>query len=264
ERRARIAAQRAVRMKDEFLATLSHELRTPLNAILGWAQILKLERTPTAENFQRGLEVIERNARAQVQLIEDLLDLSRIMSGRVRLDVQEVPVVDVVRAAIDSVEPTAATTGIRLETVLDPRGGTVAGDPGRLQQVLWNLLSNAIKFTPKGGKIQVLLQRVDSHIEVSVSDTGIGIPESFLPHVFDRFSQKDSSTSRKYGGLGLGLAISKQLIELHGGSLRAQSPGEGGGATFVLNLPLTILDRKDNVSPRIHPTQQMGSDDVLF
>ena len=252
ERSARMDAQKAMRIKDEFLATLSHELRTPLNAILGWAQVLRV-RAPSAEELQRGLEVIERNARSQSQMIEDLLDLSRIMAGRIRLDVHQVALMDVVRGAVDSLEPTAHTKGVRLESVLDPRGGLVSGDAGRLQQVFWNLLSNALKFTPKGGKIQVVLQRVNSHVEVSVSDTGIGIPTEFLPHVFERFVQKDSSSSRQYGGLGLGLAISKQLVELHGGSIHAKSLGEGQGSTFVVKLPMTIVDVGDN--QRIHPTR---------
>ncbi|HEY2819255.1 MAG TPA: PAS domain S-box protein [Casimicrobiaceae bacterium] len=261
ERSARIAAQRTARMKDEFLATLSHELRTPLSAILGWSEILKRQRTPKPEDFQRAVEAIERNARAQARLIEDLLDLSRILSGRLRLDVQQVPVIDIVRAAMDSAEPTAHTKGIRLESVLDPRGGVVSGDPSRLQQVFWNLLSNAIKFTPKGGRVQVLLQRVNSHIELSVSDTGIGIPANFLPHVFERFSQKDASTTRKYGGLGLGLAIAKQLSELHGGSLQAKSLGEGKGATFVVTLPLTIVEFEERMSGRAHPAQSLGKEE---
>ena len=253
ERGARMLAQRTARMKDEFLATLSHELRTPLNAILGWTQLLRTRVTPEAAEFQRGMEVIERNARAQVRLIDDLLDLSRIMAGRFRLDVQQVALLDIVKGAIDSIEPAAQTKGVRLESILDPQSVIVSGDPGRLQQVFWNLLSNAIKFTPKGGKVQVILQRVNSHIEFSVSDTGIGIPADFLPHVFERFSQKDSSTHREYGGLGLGLAISKQLVDLHGGSIQAKSMGEGHGATFVVTLPLIML-RKDTHEPtRVHP-----------
>jgi PAS domain S-box-containing protein len=264
ERSARMAAQRAARIKDEFLATLSHELRTPLNSILGWTHVLRIQGTPKPEDFQRGMEVIERNTRAQAQLIEDLLDLSRIMSGRIRLDVQQLAIAEVVQGAIESVEPTAQTKGVRLESILDPRGGTVSGDPGRLQQIFWNLLSNAIKFTPKGGKVQALLQRIDSHIEFSVSDTGIGIPASFLPYVFDRFSQKDTSTTRSHGGLGLGLAISKQLVELHGGSLRAKSPGEGQGATFIVHLPLTILETKAESANRVHPTHAAAEEPSLL
>jgi len=255
ERTARMEAQRIARMKDEFLATLSHELRTPLNAILGWTQVLQLPETDKrSESRLHGLQVIERNARAQVQLVDDLLDQSRILAGRMRLDVQRVVLVDVVRAAIESTQPAAQAKGVRLESVLDPRGGVISGDPGRLQQVIWNLLSNAIKFTPKGGRVQVLLERVNSHIEMSVSDTGVGIPLSFLPHVFDRFSQRDSTASRGYGGLGLGLSISKQLTELHGGTIQAKSPGEGQGATFTVQLPLMVLQDEPEPVPREHPT----------
>jgi PAS domain S-box-containing protein len=254
ERSARIEAQRAVRAKDEFLATLSHELRTPLSAILGWTQVLRRQGTPTPEDFQRGMETIERNTRAQAQLIEDLLDLSRIMSGRMRLDVQPVSVSDVARGAVQSAEPAAHAKGVRLESILDPHGGTVSGDPGRLQQIFWNLLSNAIKFTPRGGNVQVLLQRVDSHIEFSVSDNGAGIPRSFLPYVFDQFSQKDSSTTRTHGGLGLGLAITKQLVELHGGKVHAQSPGETHGSTFTVVLPLAIQGANTPIGVGSHPT----------
>ena len=254
ERNARLLAQRTARIKDEFLATLSHELRTPLNAILGWTQLLRSRGAVEPVDFSRAMEIIERNARAQVRLIDDLLDLSRIMSGRFRLDVQQVSLLEIVRGALDSIEPTAQTKGVRLESVLDPKSVIVSGDPARLQQVFWNLLSNAVKFTPKGGRIQVLLQRVNSHIEFSVSDTGIGIPAAFLPHVFERFSQKDSSTHREYGGMGLGLAICKQLVDLHGGSIQAKSMGEGHGATFVVTLPLIILGKERESNPRVHPT----------
>ena len=254
ERNARLLAQRTARIKDEFLATLSHELRTPLNAILGWTQLLRSRGAVEPVDFSSAMEIIERNARAQVRLIDDLLDLSRIMSGRFRLDVQQVSLLEIVRGALDSIEPTAQTKGVRLESVLDPKSVIVSGDPARLQQVFWNLLSNAVKFTPKGGRIQVLLQRVNSHIEFSVSDTGIGIPAAFLPHVFERFSQKDSSTHREYGGLGLGLAICKQLVDLHGGSIQAKSMGEGHGATFVVTLPLIILGKERESNPRVHPT----------
>jgi signal transduction histidine kinase len=253
ERNARMLAQRTARIKDEFLATLSHELRTPLNAILGWTQLLRSRGAPEPAELS-AMEIIERNARAQVRLIDDLLDLSRIMSGRFRLDVQQVSLGDIVRSALDSIEPTAQTKGVRLESVLDPQSLVVSGDPQRLQQVFWNLLSNAVKFTPKGGKVQVVLQRVNSHIEFSISDTGIGIPAAFLPHVFERFSQKDSSTNREYGGLGLGLAICKQLVDLHGGSIQAKSMGEGQGATFVVTLPLTILAKEKDPAARVHPT----------
>jgi PAS domain S-box-containing protein len=246
ERAARIEAQRTARMKDEFLAMLSHELRTPLNAILGWTQVLRLRaKSADGNEVQQALTVIERNARAQVQLIDDLLELSRILAGQVRLDVQRVALVDVIRSAIESSQPAADAKGVRLESVLDARRGVVSGDAARLQQVIWNLLSNAIKFTPKGGRVQVLLERVNSHIEVVVSDTGVGISPEFLPHVFGRFTQQDSTPGRKYGGLGLGLAISKQLVELHGGSIHAKSGGEGQGATFIVRLPLVLVEADD-------------------
>lgn len=258
ERNARMEAQRAVRMKDEFLATLSHELRTPLNAILGWTQILRRQSAKTVD-VDRGMEAIERNARAQVMLIDELLDLSRIISGRIRLDMQRVRMSEIVRGAIESIEPTAHTKGIRLESALDPGAAPVSGDPTRLQQVAWNLVSNAIKFTPSGGTVQVQLKQINAQIELTVRDTGIGIPADFLPHVFDRFSQKDSSSTRTHGGLGLGLAISKQLVELHGGTLTAESEGEGHGATFTVALPGTTLS--DYVEPAwLQPSHPSLSD----
>ena len=255
ERNARMAAQRATRMKDEFLATLSHELRTPLSSILGWTQILLKGLTTSPADQTRAIEVIDRNARAQVQLIDDLLDLSRIMTGKLRLDLQQVSMLDVVQAAIDSAAPTAAAKDIRLRSVLDPSRMTVNGDPSRLQQVVWNLLTNAVKFTPPGGQVQVLLQRVNSHIELSVSDTGIGIPASFIGQVFDRFSQRDGSSTRAHGGLGLGLAICRQLVELHGGTIRADSPGEGQGSTFSVELPISIMQGEAERA-RTHPTAE--------
>jgi PAS domain S-box-containing protein len=255
ERNARMAAQRSTRLKDEFLATLSHELRTPLSAILGWTQIL-LRADKGPEERKRAIEVIDRNARAQVQLIDDLLDLSRIMSGKIRLDLHQISFADVVRAAVDSAMPSAEVQGIRLKTILGASQDVVSADSGRLQQVVWNLLTNAIKFTPKGGQVHVLLQRVNSHLELSVSDTGIGIAADYLPHVFERFSQKDSSTTRMFGGLGLGLSISKQLVELHGGMIRVASQGEGKGATFCVQLPLSIIQLQDEKSERVHPTAE--------
>jgi len=266
ERSARMAAQRATRVKDEFLATLSHELRTPLSAILGWTQVLLRGESPKGpETHKRALEVIDRNARAQVQLIDDLLDLSRIMTGKIRLDLHQVSFTSIVEAAVDSAIPSADAKGIRLKAILGAGHDIVSADGARLQQVVWNLLTNAIKFTAKGGQIQVLLQRVNSHLELSVSDTGIGIPASYLPQVFDRFSQKDSTTTRAYGGLGLGLAICKQLVELHAGSIKAASQGEGKGATFSVQLPLSIVQAEAEFSPRIHPTveTQPGEDLAL-
>ena len=240
ERAARAEAERAGHIKDEFLATLSHELRTPLNAILGWANVLRADPADT-QGVAEGLAIIERNARAQNQIIEDLLDMSRIISGKVRLDVHRTDLAPIVEAAIETVRPAATAKGIRVQTVLDPAARPVSGDPNRLQQVFWNLLSNAIKFTPRGGRVQVLLERVNSHLEVSVIDTGKGIEADFLPHVFDRFRQADSSTTRQYGGLGLGLAIARQLIELHGGTVRVKSGGRDLGTTFIVSLPLTVL-----------------------
>jgi CheY-like chemotaxis protein len=240
ERIARTNAERASALKDEFLATLSHELRTPLNAIVGWTHVLR-NGTPETNVMREGLEVIARNARAQAQIVEDLLDMNGIMAGRIRLDVQPVDLAKVLNEALDSVRPTAEAKGVRLQPILDPNGGPVSGDPGRLQQVFWNLLANGIKFTPRGGKVQVILESVNSHLEVSVADTGEGIPTDFLPHVFDRFRQADASTTRRHGGLGLGLAISKQLVELHGGTIRATSAGANQGATFTVNLPLSAV-----------------------
>jgi signal transduction histidine kinase/ActR/RegA family two-component response regulator len=240
ERAARADMARVGRIKDEFLATLSHELRTPLTAILGWSKVL-LHKSADAATLTTGLEAIERNATAQARLIDDLLDMNRIISGKVRLDVQPTDVAQVVDAAIEAVRLSAEAKGLRLRKIIDPLAGPVSGDPNRLQQVAWNLMTNAVKFTPAGGRIDVVLQRVDSHLELSVSDSGVGIADEFLPLVFDRFSQADSSTTRVQGGLGLGLSIVKQLVELHGGSVRAFSDGPGRGATFVVTLPLTAL-----------------------
>lgn len=248
ERTARSHAERLSRMKDEFLATLSHELRTPLQAIQGWTTVLR-GHNPTIEDYRKGVEVIDRNARAQAQLVSDLLDMSRIISGKVHLDVQTLNLPDVVAHAIDSVRQAAEAKEIRLLPVLDSKIGRVRGDPHRLQQVIWNLLTNAIKFTPKGGRVQIVLERVNSHAEITVEDNGIGIASDFLPHVFDRFQQADSSTTRRYGGLGLGLSVVKTLVELHGGSVRVKSPGENQGSTFVVNLPIShIHDAKSEQS----------------
>ena len=252
ERAARSDAERASSMKDEFLATLSHELRTPLSAILGWAHALRSRRMD-ADELREGLEKIERNARVQAQLIEDLLDMNRIASGKVRLDVQSVQPVSFVEAAIETMRPAADVKGIRINRLLDPDAGPISGDPQRLQQIVWNLLSNAIKFTPKRGSVQVLLQRVNSHIEIAVADTGIGIDPEFLPHVFDRFRQADASTARNFGGLGLGLSIVKNLVELHGGTVRVQSAGAGLGTTFTVHLPITVVHREPGAEPRTHP-----------
>ena len=253
EQEARAEAEAASRAKDEFLAVLSHELRTPLNAVYGWANILKSGGIDEA-TAARGLDAIVRNANAQVQLIDDLLDVSRIVSGKMRLDVQHVDLASVVRAALDSMSPAAAAKGIRLQTALDPRAGPITGDPNRLQQVVWNLVSNAVKFTPRGGQIQVHLQRVNSHVELVVSDTGPGIGPELLPYLFERFRQGDSSTTRQHEGLGLGLALVKYLTELHGGIVSAYSLGSGKGATFTVKLPLTIAQTPTATEPGEHPT----------
>lgn len=262
ERAARAEAERASRMKEEFLATLSHELRTPLNAILGWTHLLTLE-DRTEEDLAKGIQTIERNARAQSQIIADLLDMSRVINGKVRLDVQRVSVAPIVQAAVDTVMPAAQARGVKLRMVLDPRAGPVSGDPNRLQQVFWNLLSNAVKFTARNQRVDVILQRVNSHIEVSVIDTGEGIAPEFLPHVFDRFRQADGSTTRRHGGLGLGLAIVKQLVELHGGTVRAKSDGLGKGATFSVLLPVSALHAEPALEEEWrHPTAAAARPDV--
>jgi PAS domain S-box-containing protein len=250
ERTARSEAERANRLKDEFLATVSHELRTPLNAILGYAQLLRLR--PIAADVAQGLEVIERNARIQAEIIADLLDMSRIISGKLRLDVQPVDLPQVIEAALETVRPAAQARDIRLVKTLDTLAGPVRGDANRLQQVVWNLLTNAVKFTPKGGRVHIVLSRVNSHVEIRVSDTGSGIAADFLPYVFDKFRQSDASASRKHGGLGLGLALVKSLVEMHGGSVRVNSPGEGQGATFVVELPVSAVQLV-NEAGRQHP-----------
>ena len=256
ERAARAEVDRVSRLKDEFLATLSHELRTPLSAILGWSRALLLKPADPA-SLERGLQAIARNALAQARLIDDLLDMSGIVSGKVRLEVQPIDLTSVIEAAIEVVRPSVDAKGIRLHQVLDPLAGMVSGDPNRLQQVVWNLLANAVKFTPREGRIEVLLRRVNSHAELIVRDSGIGIEAQFLPQVFDRFRQADSSTTRSHGGLGLGLSIARQLVVLHGGSIQAASEGLGLGATFVVCLPLTVLPAQPD---RAHPTTAATSD----
>ncbi|MEO7359741.1 MAG: ATP-binding protein, partial [Gemmatimonadaceae bacterium] len=253
ERMARSEAEFAGRMKDEFLATLSHEIRTPLNAILGWSHIM--QQTDKREDIQRGLEVIERNARAQSQIIEDLLDMSSIISGKIRLNAQRLNLADIVQDAVAAARPTADAKNLRLDSIIDPMHGVeVSGDTNRLRQILWNLISNAIKFTGKDGRVRVLLERVNSHLEISVIDTGEGIAPEFLPHVFDRFRQADASTTRRHGGLGLGLSIVRQLVELHGGSVRVTSQGLGHGTTFIVALPLIAVQTKSLVNvERQHP-----------
>ena len=225
-------------MKDEFLASLSHELRTPLNAILGWTQLLRMG-TVKAGELEHGLEVIERNANIQTQLIDELLDVSRIISGKMRLEMQPVRLPDIIEAALAVVAPMAKSKEIRIEQALDTSAGPVSGDPGRLQQVVWNLLTNAIKFTPPGGRIQIGLDRSRYEAEITIADNGAGIKPDFLPYVFDRFRQGDATTTRRHGGLGLGLSIVRQLVELHGGTVHVDSPGERQGSTFHVSLPLS-------------------------
>ena len=236
ERQARADVERTSQMKDEFLATLSHELRTPLTAILGWAQVLRRGSRDQAD-LHRGLQTIERNARAQAQLIEDLLDMSSIASGKVRLEMMSLAPAAIVAAAIDTVRPAAEAKQIRIERDFEPAPGMVAGDASRLQQIVWNLLTNAIKFTPTGGHINVRVQREGDQIAIAVRDSGIGIAAGFLDHVFERFRQADATTTRKHGGLGLGLSIVKHLVEQHGGTVSAASDGEGRGACFTVRLP---------------------------
>jgi PAS domain S-box-containing protein len=245
ERAARSEAERLGRMKDEFLATLSHELRTPLNAILGWATLLRRVKVGS-DDYVKGLETIERNARVQTQIIADLLDMSRIISGKVQLDVQPVDLHEVISAALDSVRPSADAKQLRVRATLDAKSGRIRGDAGRLQQVFWNLLTNAVKFTPAAGRIDIVLERVNSHVEVSIEDSGIGIKPEFLAFVFDRFRQADASITRRHGGLGLGLSIVKHLIELHGGTVRVKSPGEGQGSTFIVALPISVARASDS------------------
>jgi PAS domain S-box-containing protein len=245
ERAARGQAERLSASKDEFLALLSHELRTPLNAILGWTEILR-RASSTHADLEKGLVVIERNVRAQTQLVDDLLDMSRIISGQMRFDVQAVMPYAFVQGAIESARPAADARGVRLEAILDPAAGPVSADANRLQQVVWNLVSNAIKFTPRGGHVQVTLERVNSTIEICVTDSGIGIQPDFLPHIFERFRQADATTTRKHGGLGLGLSIVKQIVELHGGTVAANSDGEDKGATFRVKLPVAVSQWNPN------------------
>jgi PAS domain S-box-containing protein len=254
ERAARSEAERANHAKDEFVATLSHELRTPLNAVLGWAALLRKNAANPAE-IAKGIEVIERNARHQSQLISDLLDISRITAGKIRLDVQAVDVPLVVEGALEAVRPAAEAKGVRLDRVIETMDRVVMGDPGRLQQVVWNLLSNAIKFTPRDGRVQVVVSRVASYVQISVSDTGEGIDAELLPHLFERYRQADGSSSRRHGGLGLGLAIAKHLIELHGGSIHARSDGPGKGASFSILLPVRAAEPHD-AADGPHPLTQ--------
>jgi signal transduction histidine kinase/ActR/RegA family two-component response regulator len=251
-------AEESSRLKEEFLATISHELRTPLSAILGWARMLRLGQL-SDHNVAKALETIERNARAQAQLVDDLLDVSRIVTGKLRMDVRPSDPKAFIDAAVESVQPAAEAKGVRVQKVIDTGPVSIPGDPVRLQQIVWNLLSNAIKFTPRGGRVQIRSERVNSHLEIVVSDTGQGIAPEFLPHVFDRFRQADQKTSRQHGGLGLGLAIVRHLVELHGGTVSATSDGEGKGATFTVMLPVSPIYQLDVSGVRVHP----GARDLL-
>lgn len=241
ERAARAEAERISEMREIFLASISHELRTPLSAIFGWVKFLKRDGLDQAE-LRKGLDVIERNVRAQTHLIEDLLDMSRIVAGKMRLDIQPLDPVSFIDSALETVRPAADAKGIRLSKTLAPDPGIIHGDGDRLQQVVWNLLSNAIKFTPRDGQVWLALDRFGaSHIEISVADNGIGIAPDFLPYVFERFRQAHAAITPRYGGLGLGLPIVKNLVELHGGTVQAGSPGLGMGARFCVQLPLPAL-----------------------
>ena len=251
EQEARAELESANRSKDEFLATVSHELRTPLNAILGWTRMLRTGAVEGADKLDRALETIERNARAQTQLVEDILDVSRIIAGKLRVQVQRIDLRAVIRGAVDAVRPAAEVKKVDLELALEDEAGDFQGDPDRLQQVVWNLLSNAIKFTPAKGKVSVQLRRRGDEVEVVVSDTGIGINRDFLPHVFDRFRQADSSITRATGGLGLGLAIVRHLVEVHGGTVTAESEGEGKGARFTVRLPRREIQPEAGEEPRL-------------
>lgn len=240
EQMLRAESQTANRIKDEFLATVSHELRTPLNAILGWATLMSRDKV-NETTVTRAIEVIERNAKAQAQLIEDLLDVSRMISGKLRLNTKPIELVSVIRAAVDSIHLAAEAKGVHLEMILDVKADRIVGDADRLQQVVWNLLSNAVKFTPKGGLVQIKLERVAANAQIVVSDTGVGISSEFLPHVFELFRQADGSITKPQGGLGLGLAIARQLVEMHGGTLSAASEGEGQGASFAMSIPVVAV-----------------------
>ena len=240
EQKAREAAEAANRAKDEFLATVSHELRAPLNAMLGWAQILRTTRVDEA-TMAHAIEIIERSARTQSRLIEDLLDTARIVSGKLRLDIQPVDLTSLIENAVDVLRPAAEAKGIDIKVALNAGREVITGDPDRLQQIVWNLLSNAIKFTPKDGHVEVRLERADPHARITVTDTGRGISPEYLPYIFDRFLQADGSSTRRHTGLGLGLSLVRHLVELHGGTVYAKSPGEGLGASFIIDLPMRAV-----------------------
>jgi PAS domain S-box-containing protein len=257
ERKVRQEAEQASRLKDEFLATLSHELRSPLNAIVGWVHIARRHAGDNPE-LSKSLDTIERNVRAQTQIVNDLLDMSRIMTGQVRLDLQTLNLRDAVANAVEAIRPAADAKRVRVEKALDESIGWTKVDPARLQQMLWNLLANAVKFTAPGGRVRVALGRVNSHAEIVIQDSGVGISPAFLPHVFERFRQADASTTRRHGGLGLGLSIVKSLAELHGGSVKALSPGEGQGSTFAVSLPIVTAQSEDGgIDSRLRATRDL-------
>jgi signal transduction histidine kinase/ActR/RegA family two-component response regulator len=251
-------AEEANRIKDEFLATLSHELRTPMNAIVGWTSLMA-SGDLDPETTRRAVASIDRNAKAQVRLIEDILDVSRIVSGKLRLKIQPVELRSVVEAAVDSVRHAAEAKGVALHVAIDPDAGSIHGDGDRLQQVVWNLVSNAIKFTPRAGRVDVQLSRANAHVELQVRDSGQGIRPEFLPHVFERFRQADSSSTRAHGGLGLGLAIVRHLVEMHGGTVEARSDGEGRGAAFVVHLPIRPVRAAEPPAAGVPPPPLAGA-----
>ena len=257
EQMARAEAEAANRMKDEFLATVSHEIRTPLNAIMGWSHLLRSGRLDEA-TIARAVETIDRNAKSQAQLIEDILDVSRMITGKLRLKNEPVDIASVINAAIDSVQLALDSKELHLEVTLDPSARHTVGDASRLQQIVWNLLSNAIKFTPAGGRIEVKVERAASYLKLTVADTGQGFDKDFLPFIFDRFRQADGTTTRRHGGLGLGLAIVRHLVELHGGTIKAGSAGEGHGSTFIIKLPLA-----KNATPRKKTTGPLRAQEVI-
>jgi signal transduction histidine kinase len=260
ERAAHSEAAQANRLKDEFLALVSHELRTPLNAMLGWTSLLK-EGAEDEKELREGLETIDRNARAQARLVDDLLDVSRIIAGKVRLEITEVNLRAVTASVIDALRPAAEARGVKVQLHATSEPADVLGDADRLQQVVWNLLSNAIKFTPRGGRVSLALEHFDSRVVLAVADTGPGIAAEFLPHIFKRFSQGDPSTTRGHGGLGLGLAITRHLVELHGGRISAESAGEGQGATFRVEIPVVaVKELKKQLADRLGRAEELRTE----
>jgi PAS domain S-box-containing protein len=257
---ARAEADTANSIKDEFLTTLSHELRTPLTSILGWSNLLTTGKLDEGAS-KRALETIARNARAQRRLIDDLLDLSRIITGKLRLHVRRVELAQTIEAVVEGLSPAADSRNIHLQMALDPGVSPMFGDPDRLQQIIWNLLSNAIKFTPKGGRVQLQLERIDSHVEITITDTGEGIEPELLSHVFERFRQSDSSNTRGHSGLGLGLSIVRELVELHGGTVSVESPGHGRGTTFKVILPVRSVHTEPSYVEESQPIGGCNTDD---